>query len=478
MANFNNLNIYSVEDPTPRQVDVIRELLTEYEVERNILITVSDQGEWVLGKPMLVLGSQGPASGWGSGLQYTYSAKQFETKANAKTVFFAALDNYFGLVEGLPSELSMKQLWTAQFFKVYTLRDFDLTEPIAIDVETGGTLGGDVTARTAPMLTIALAQGENAVVLKMVRGFEETEYVHQLRVESNLRYLRWFLGKVEKPIFHNGKFDIAVIENNVGIRMPNWFDTMLAHHVLNIAAREHGLKALCRRYFDAPDWEADIKQWIKGKNQDYSTIPARTLAQYNMYDVLWTYRLWQKLSIEIEADEDAERALYLEMQTADFLYDVEKVGIPVSEDQIDKLLVHYGDEAGEALDRLRSLTLRPEFNPNSPKQVKEFLESEGLFFPSTNEETIDLIAESAEGLVLEFCVELIKFRKAKKMSGTYVNGWWKAAVVEQDSRAHPTFHVHGTVTGRLSSSEPNAQNVPRDKTIRKMVTIDEVNQLD
>ena len=475
-----NLNLYSAEDPTPRQFDVVQGLIYEYMHETGIAVSVSTQGSWNVRHPVLVLGSEGPSSGVFKGLQYTYSAKQLESRPNAKTVFFAALDTYFGRVKGLPEYPEVRTFWNAKYTQLNFERLFDLSEPIAIDVETGGVLGETVTPRTAPMLTIAFAQGKIAVVMKLpnCEGIESEE-VYAARLANNLQFLQEILPQIEKPIWHNGKFDIAVIEANTGVRMPNWFDTMLAHHTLNMAAREHGLKALCKRYFNADDWEEGINRWIKGKSQDYSVIPIEELALYNGYDVLWTYRLWQKMQLEIEADEDAQKAFYLEMQTADFLYDIEQVGIPVSEQEIDNLLVDYGDIATDTLRALRDVVGDTAFNPGSHVQIKKWLTTQGIVVASTDEENIKKLKQEFkdESTVYNFCCLLLDYRKAKKMQGTYVKGWWKAAMIEGDSRAHPTFNVHGTVTGRLSSSNPNAQNVPRDKTIRKMVTINDVNQL-
>lgn len=428
--------------------------------------------KWV-GSKVLVLGNEGPPGLWeGFDFQFTYSAKQFESKANAATVFNAAMDNYFGTVQGLPDTIEYRGYHSTHHLQQFVVQNFDLSQPIAVDVETGGVLGETVTSRTAPMICIAFAQGKYAVALET-----NPDNNDPFTMDIKLEWLRSLLPKIEKPIFHNGKFDIQVIESNTGVRMPNWFDTMLAHHVLNHAAREHGLKPVCKRYFNAPDWEADIKQWIKGQSKDYSVIPYNVLSRYNCYDVLWTYRLWQKLSVEIESDEQAQMAFYLEMQMAEFLSDVEAVGIPFSGREADSLDAVYSNQAHLASLRLGHITGDGLFNPGSPKQVKEWLEGKlGYPIASTAEESIEIIkAEALNPDVIQFCVYLIEWRKAKKMQGTYLKPWAEASSIEGDSRVHPTFHVHGTTTGRLSSSNPNAQNVPRDKTIRKMVTIEQNN---
>lgn len=469
--NLQKLMIYSEENPTPRQFDALQTMLNEYRQERGFAFT--PEGHTSLSRPLpeysyLVLGSAGPDV-QGEHI-YTYSLKQLTSRPNAKTVLFAALDNYFGRVQGLPVGAFVLLSDNKEETFDLALRYFDFRQPIAVDVETGGILGENVTPRTAPMLTIAFAQ-EGVALTVIIRKHGSTD----TQIAEMLDAARQLVEQIEKPIFHNGKFDIAVIEANTGYRMPNWFDTMLAHHVLNHAAREHGLKILCKRYFNADDWEGDIKTWIKGRTKDYSNIPVRVLARYNGYDVLWTYRLWQKLALEIGADDNAQMAFFLEMQAAEFLADVEKVGIPFSALEAVELEINYRIAAKKALVTLRELTGRNEFNPGSPPQVKQALKDFGVTVSSTDEEHIDKVkAENPEDenpAVYRFCVALIEYRKANKMISTYIVPWRKASEIENDDRAHPTFNVHGTTTGRLSSSDPNAQNVPRDKTIRKMVTL-------
>ena len=478
---YKKLYLYSAEEPTPRQFDVLSSVVKDYMEDKNFIIRFHDAGLQMPpeGAKILVFGSVGPDHGMHYSYQYTLSLKQLENKANAGTVMFAALDNYFDMEQGLPNKHYV-HAWHAPDTLLQAFKRFDLSAPIAVDVETGGVLGENVTAWSAPMITIAFAQGNTALVSVLYDvdefGNDATDYTLRNDILAMLGDL---LPKIEKPIFHNGKFDIAVIESNTGVRMPNWFDTMLANHVLNMAAREHGLKILCKRYFNAAEWEVGIEAALKGGPKDYSRIPVWKLSQYNGYDVLWTYRLFQKLVAEIESDENAQTALYLEMQAAEFLYDVERNGIPFSQQNANALKLHYIMNAGATLDSLREQCGIDDFNPNSPQQVKRVFDDVfDVELNSTNKEALEMVIRDVkDDRAVTFAETLLEYRKATKMVSTYLIPWEKASKIEGDSRVHPTFLVHGTTTGRLASSDPNAQNVPRDKTIRKMVTLDGTNEL-
>lgn len=99
------------------------------------------------------------------------------------------------------------------------------------------------------------------------------------------------------------------------------------------------------------------------------------------------------------------------------------------------------------------------FNPGSPQQVRWMLRQWGIVVEATDSRTLEPFQEDST-----FVQWLLEYRKTSKLIGTYVEGITKA--ISDDGRVHPSFNLASTVTGRLSSSEPNAQNVPRDPLIR------------
>ena len=448
------IQVYSDQDLSPRASEVIRSILDEKFPGREIKFR-----QW-LGNSncrVLVFG-RGPAVLPANvDLVYTYSVAQIMSKANAATVLAAGIQQFLQEPEKVPF---VGPLWTAGTEHIQRL--LDPTKPTAIDIETSGNLGKTHIPEEVEILTVAFYQEGNAPIVLVGSSGNKTLAEHQIKS------LKDILPKFEKAIYHNGKFDTRVLNRVLGVKLCVWFDTMLAHHVLNIAAGDHKLKTLARRYLGAPEWEADLSKYTKGGGH-YELIPTDLLVQYNGWDVYWTYKLWQFLSPQIESDVSNQTAFEFEMQAAAFLLDVEAYGIPFDNE--------YAAEYAEELEILRDSNKNQmryilgnvDYNPNSPVQVKNAFHELGMEISGTDAKKV-LIPYREENQLTQlqnsFMDLHLKFKELDKRRGTYAVGWANAS---RKGRVHPTFLVHGTSTGRLSSTSPNAQNVPRDKTVRKIV---------
>jgi len=475
--------VYSAHELSPRAFEVLKTIKDESGYA-DIKFQPVVEGMRYADTKILVFGSQKPDI-YGVGVEYihTYSIPQMMSKANALTVVSSALDLHFGEPSPMPSDFHAVRLVVTTIDELVSSGHLDYSLPTAIDIETSGNLGVTHTPEDVEVLTIALHQ-QNGTDLRtyVYSGNENDEYGGTDPMgQALLAELARDLPKFEKGIYHNGKFDTRVLNrvlseaSGTSVKLNIWFDTMLAHHVLNHAAGLHGLKPLCQMYFGAEEWEADLSKYTKGGGH-YELIPNRLLINYNGADVYWTYRLWEFLAPQIEMDENNQTAFELEMQASKMLLDMEMVGIPFHKDEAWKLKARKEAEAGTALMNLRERSSKPGFNPNSPKQVKEHLLEMGVTVSSTDAKTLEALRADVDddSMVAYFIDDLMICRKANKIIGTYVDGWAKH---ERGGRVRPTFLVHGTSTGRLSSSAPNAQNVPRDKDIRKIVTLYEGNSL-
>lgn len=462
MKNKITITVYSEQDLTPKAQSTIREIVNDGFPDHDIRFV--EANNW--STKILVFGSRGPE--WAAPEQklvYTYSIAQIMTKANAATVLKSAVRQFITEPEPIPFENMRAHVAPV------AIELLDPLKPTAIDIETTGNLGVEHTPEEVNLLSISFYQaGQPPIVLL---GARRKTLPSNPFTPDQLNDLAAKLPQFTKAIYHNGKFDVRVLNRILGAELCVWFDTMLAHHVLNMAAGDHKLKHLAKLYLGADDWEAGINKYTKGGGY-YENIPDQQLVQYNGYDVYWTYKLWELFAPQIEADENFEKAYYFEMEIAKFLLKVEKVGIPFDTKYASELGMNLEIKAEDLRNRLSNLTRKPSFNPNSPKQVKEWLEAEGHPVKSTDEKHITELMESRPPIdVYRFCKNLLAYRKATKMRGTYVVGWQKH---EREGRVHPTFLVHGTSTGRLSSTGPNAQNVPRDKEIRRLVALPEGEQ--
>lgn len=452
--------VYSEQTLTPRAAEVISSIKN-----------AAGYGDWQFkyyngnfATKVLVFGSKTPSNPMVEYI-HTYSIAQIMSKPNALTVVKAALDLYSGKAHAVPEGMQPQGLYDG--VTPLSRFGFSYTLPIAIDIETDGNLGVTHTPEDVRVISVALYQPGKAPFVYV----HPQTYGDRLPVSHAVTNMfREELPKFTKAIYHNGKFDTRVLNRVLGVELKVWFDTMLAHHSLNHAAGMHGLKELCQKYLGAPNWEEGLKSYtLRGGH--YERIPQGVLIEYNGWDVYWTYQLYELLSAMLEADDDAMKCFEFELEAAKLLLRVEQNGIPISNgavyDLINEKTVIIEAETG----LLRKYTGDENFNPNSPQQVKKVLANMGIHVPKTDVETIEMIAETTHNTVVKgFCHSLIRLRKAMKIKSTYAEGWLKEA---RSYRVHPTFNVHGTTTGRLSSRAPNAQNMPRDKAIRKIVTVGE-----
>lgn len=458
--------IYSEQELTLRAIEVIKSIKKENGYDDVKFLDVNVHGKPSNGK-VLVFGSRAPEGVWeGVEFIHTYSIAQIMAKANAATVLTSSLQLYFNGVHQVPENFAPR--WNS-----FVGSQWDFDAPTAIDIETSGNLGKTHTPEEVEILSVALYQeGREPLVVMNPKPGEGTTPLDS----EQLCWLAKALPKFTKAIYHNGKFDTRVLNRVLGIKLCVWFDTMLAHHVLNHAAGMHGLKELAQRYLGAPEWEADLKKYTKGGGH-YELIPFSELLKYNGWDVYWTYQLWKLFAPQIELDENNQKAFMFEMAVADTLLNVEMNGIPFHAENANVLKEANELRMAVILKRLRKFGRSETFNPNSPQQVKAIIRD--VFFitvESTAEAVLqELIDVEPTHEVSKWCSDLLEYRGLAKQNSTYVDGWGKHARKlpgDTQKRVRPTFLVHGTSTGRLSSTSPNAQNVPREKSVRKIVTLE------
>ena len=460
--------VYSEQELTPRAFDVLQTIKNE-----SGFGDVRFQ-EWYPGysgaDKVLVFGNMTAPGRYNTEFVHTYSIAQMMSKPNAMTVISTSLKLYFSEPVAPPFSRPSLPLHVG-----LSPADcgFHYDQPVVIDIETDGNLGKTHTPEDVNIISIALYQPNRYAYLDgrapSVVWCNGDENGTLPLAQTALDMFARELPKFTKAIYHNGKFDTRVLNRVLGVKLCVWFDTMLAHHALNHAAGMHGLKELAHRYLGAPDWEGDIKKYTKGGGH-YENIPRSKIADYNGWDVYWTYKLYELLEPMIQVDENSQMAFMVEMSYADFLLEVEANGIPFDTEAAVKLsqeqeIIMVVNQAALAV-----LTKREGFNPNSPIQVKAWLKEQHWTVAKTDQETIeDILNRTTEdNPVHTFCELLLAYRKAAKIKSTYAEGWMKSA---RKGRVHPTFLVHGTTTGRLSSTSPNAQNMPRNKMIRKIVSV-------
>jgi len=266
---------------------------------------------------------------------------------------------------------------------------------------------------------------------------------------------------IEK-IGQNLKYDLIVL-NNAGYRVAGkFFDTMVAAHVLDSTRMTYKMDALAAEFINHRC--IPITGVIgRGKSQvTIDTVPTDMVAIYAAEDADVTLRLADALG-EMLAAEPGLADLFddLEMPLLPVLTEMEESGISLDPQALKRMEIDLSKQVDELRDKIIESAGR-QFNPDSPKQLAVVL-FEDLALPvikkvktgpSTDSGVLEELACQHElpGIVLEY-------RKLTKLLGTYVKSL-AASINSRTGRVHTSFHQTGTATGRLSSSDPNLQNIP------------------
>lgn len=278
-------------------------------------------------------------------------------------------------------------------------------------------------------------------------------------------------------IAQNGKFDLNGIRKYVG-KQKLGFDTMLASYCLDERTGIHGLKYMAQEFLGAPAYDDAIKAYI-GTDRDFSRIPRDILYRYNAYDVECTYQL--KKLFEVMMEEQSLTDLHAFMcGVSDMLMDVEYEGITIDKEYLEKLVEDFDLSimTKEHYLSVMAYQVNPNgyvkgdgINPGSWMQIKKMFLDLGIKLDSTDEETMTGVVNydgkfpNNDKLVRDFATMLLDYRHETKLNGTYITGV-KDRLYK--GRINSSYLLHGTTTGRLSSRNPNLQNIPRQSPIKKM----------
>jgi DNA polymerase-1 len=271
---------------------------------------------------------------------------------------------------------------------------------------------------------------------------------------------------------HNAKFDIRVL-HSAGIKFRGLaFDTMLASYLLNPGTRQHGLDALV---FSELQFEKISKEDLLGKGRnkcDWTDLETGKLSLYSCEDADFTHRLIDKLKPRLGEHELDKLYNEIELPLVEVLVKMEESGIKLDLELLKRIGGELNKKTAELERKIHKQAGR-QFNIKSTQQLQEVL-FEDLEIPT------ELVAKTKTGLStaadeLEKLKEqhpiiplLQEYRELVKLSNTYVDAL-SGLVDKKTSRLHTSFNQTVTATGRLSSTEPNLQNIPaRTETGRKI----------
>jgi len=257
---------------------------------------------------------------------------------------------------------------------------------------------------------------------------------------------------------HNAKFDYKVSR---GWGIDRWqckvWDTMIASWVADPERNNYSLDSLISHIFDySPIRYVDIV----AKNKSFDTVSLETATNYSGEDADFCIRLKHHFEPMLKKIEAMVLFENLEMPLLPILAEMEGEGIKIEPNA----LINYGKELAEELNQIQETTWKTvghEFNLASTKQLQEVLFVERKLTPGKKTKTgFSTDAAALEELAREDPVPalILRHRTLAKLKSTYVDTL--ADMADSESRLHTNFVQTGTATGRLSSREPNLQNIP------------------
>ena len=319
------------------------------------------------------------------------------------------------------------------------------------------------------MINISLSNADQAYYLPFKSPENELKEAEQKKVLQELNVLCEDASIVK--IFHNAKYD-SVILKRFGVNTVSFQDTLLMSYFINNGLTKHNLEDLYYYYFgeEKEKFKDVIKNESKRNYNDFSEVPLEAATNYAAHDAYATFQLYLQLKKQIaEASEnwiyyDIDKKLSLVLQTVEshgckidlkFLSELEKdlnKEIQVIEQKIFKI-------AGE------------EFNIGSPKQLTEVFKKLDLKVTKKTKagdfQTNVKVLEQLEEEGVEIASHILQWRQYSKLVSTYTSSLAEHA--DAQDRVHSTFNIAATITGRLSSSEPNLQNIPIRTEIGKKI---------
>ncbi len=287
-------------------------------------------------------------------------------------------------------------------------------------------------------------------------------------VQCSLDAVRAVLGPIladaeKEKIVQHGKYDMHILSRHgmplAGVR----FDTMLESYVLNSSASRHDMDSLAQHYLGLRTISFKEVAGSGRKQLSFNQIGLDAAAEYAVEDAAVTYALHECLDKAL-AQEPGLKTVYdtIEQPLIAVLQRIEATGVHVDARKLAEASTEFADRMNSMEHRAQELAGRP-FNLNSPNQLQTIL-FDDLKLPVLRK-TPKGAASTAEDVLQELALQhelprlILDWRALAKLRSTYTEKL-PANINPQTGRIHTSYHQAVATTGRLSSAEPNLQNIP------------------
>lgn len=364
----------------------------------------------------------------------------------------AVADNIYTLID----DVATLKEWIAKAYE---------TGFLAIDTETTG-----LTPAKAELVGICISPEICAGGYIPLNHKQETDLlgdagkaIKQIRLEQALALLKPVLeDESVLKIGHNMKYDWQMLAKH-GIRMSPCDDTMLLSYVLDGTDHGHGMDELCKLFCDHETIKYE-DVCGKGKKQiTFDYVPLEQALKYAAEDAEITMRLHKVLKPRLAQEQMVSVYEDIERPLIEVIAEMEMNGIKVDPAILKNMSSEFGKKLVTLEEQIHKLAGHP-FNVGSPKQIGAVLFDEMGIEGGKKTKTGDWstsadVLEKLAAQGYEIVEKILEWRQLSKLKSTYTDAL-PGQINPETGRIHTSFHMTGTSTGRLASSDPNLQNIP------------------
>jgi DNA polymerase-1 len=334
----------------------------------------------------------------------------------------------------------------------------------AVDTETTS-----ISAHRAELVGISISwEAHNAYYLA-VKGPMGAKCLGLSAVKGKLAAI--FADEKNKKVCQNAKYDMIVLHNSDMPIKGLVFDTMIASYVLDAERRSHSLDNMAMDFLNYRS--IPIFDLIgKGKNQmSFELVDTASASDYSCEDADFTFQLYHYLGKKLDKEPKLKHLFEtIEMPLVEVLTTMELNGVKVDIQILRQLSIEINNLLEQVTEKIHKLA-GSAFNIDSPKQLSEILFDklglksvrEGKTGHSTDADVLEELA--GEHPIIE---QILQQRQLSKLKNTYTDKLG-ALINPRTGRVHASFNQTITATGRLSSSDPNLQNIPIRTDIGKKI---------
>ena len=371
----------------------------------------------------------------------------------------------------LKNEIDISKFNREKYSVVQDLKELEIWKKnidekgyVAVDTETDS-----LNAIEANLIGFSMATDiNNACYIPL----KHDDARRQINFEDAISILKSIAeDKSVTKIFHNKKYDALVLDK-YGIKVNSYEDTMLISYSLGSGGTRHGLDNLAKNYLSHT--ALSYKDIVgTGKNQkSFNEIDIYEATRYAAEDADITFRLWKLLKPMLALEKTSSVYEAIERPLASIIMNMEKNGVCIDESILKKLSIKFENDISKIENECFKI-VGNEFNLGSPKQIGEILFDKlkikgGKKTPSgawsTDAETLNFLASSGNTLPRL----LLEWRGLSKLKSTYTDAL-PTFVNKKTKRIHTSYSMSSTSTGRLSSSDPNLQNIPIKNSEGRMI---------